>query len=240
MNGSEMAITAREVTKRYRGIQALDRLTVAIPRDRVTVLLGRNGAGKSTLLRLCLGVEPAQGGEIRVLGIDPKRCGAMLRERVGYVPDRPDVPPFLSLDDYLGFLAPLYPTFELEVARDRGRELGIPLAAPIASLSRGQAMLAMLIAATAHHPRLLLLDEPFAPLDPPAREMLLRALITEMEERGRTIVLSTHDLDVARRVADCIVVLERGCLSFAGAADHAGTDLARLFAPAGAARESSS
>ena len=207
-----MSLLARHLSKRFRRKTVLDGLDLEAEPGAVTVLLGRNGAGKSTFLRLCLGVLRADAGALSVCGLDPARRPKAVRRAVGYVPDKPDVYGWMTPKDLYRFLKPQYPTWNDLHAAGTAEALGVPLATPFRSLSRGEGMKAMLVAALAHEPELLLLDEPFAGLDPVVREEVLRGVVSELRAGGRTVLCATHDLDVAARIADRVVVLSLGRL----------------------------
>jgi ABC-2 type transport system ATP-binding protein len=213
---SDHVFEASGIRKRFGRREVLQGLDLALPRGTVTVLLGENGAGKSTLLRLALGVLKPEQGTLRVLGLDPLRQSRAVRERVGYVPDVPDVWGWMTMADFLRFLAPHYPTWNRERAQALAAELRVPLDVRFKDLSRGQGMKAMLAAALAPEPELLLLDEPFAGLDPLVREEVLRGVIASLRQAGRTVLVTTHDLDVASRVADHVAVLARGRITACG------------------------
>jgi len=200
-------ITTEGLTKRFGRRVVLDGLDFELAPGAVTVLLGRNGAGKSTLLRLCLGVLRADAGRLEVGGHDPARWPREVRRLAGYVPDRPDVYDWMTPRELLRFLAPQYPTWNEDRAANVAEQLQVPLDSPFRALSRGEGMKAMLVAAVAPDPALLLLDEPFGGLDPVAREDVLRGVIRAGEQ---TILLATHDLDVAARIADRVAVLSGG------------------------------
>jgi len=200
-------ITTEGLTKRFGRRVVLDGLDFELTPGAVTVLLGRNGAGKSTLLRLCLGVLEADAGRIEVAGHDPARRPRDVRRLAGYVPDKPDVYDWMTPKELMRFLAPQYPTWNADRAARVAEQLQVPLDSPFRALSRGEGMKAMLAAAVAPDPALLLLDEPFGGLDPVAREDVLRGVIRAGEQ---TILLATHDLDVAARIADRVAVLSGG------------------------------
>ncbi|HEX6884480.1 MAG TPA: ABC transporter ATP-binding protein [Planctomycetota bacterium] len=176
----------------------------------VTVLLGENGQGKSTLLRLLLGLLRADGGTLRVLGLDPLRDGRELRTRVGYVPDQYDNPGWMTPRELFGFLAPQYPRWDAARAERLSQAWEIPLTRPFKHLSRGQAARAQLVAALAQSPELLLLDECFAGLDPLARRDLLAGFLAELAEHEIPTLAVAHDLDVAARLAERVMVLSEG------------------------------
>jgi len=197
-------ITFEGVSKRFGKRVVLDGLDFPLAPGMVTVLLGRNGAGKSTLLRLCLGVLKPEAGRVEVCGHDPVKHARKVRQLVGYVPDKPDVYDWMTPRELLRFLKPQYPTWNPDRAARVAEQLSVPLDSPFKALSRGEGMKAMLMAALAPDPQLLLLDEPFAGLDPVAREEVLKGVIRAGEQ---TILCATHDLDVAARIADRVAVL---------------------------------
>lgn len=206
------ALVAQKLVKRFgrKADNALDGLDLEIASGKVTVLLGRNGAGKSTLLRLAHGMLQPDSGSLSVCGFDPIAATDEVRIRSGFVPDAPDVPAWMTPLEWLHFLEPHYPRFDLDAARETMGQFAVPQKMRFSALSKGQAMLAMLASASAHEPELLLLDEPFGALDPIARDEVLAALIGELRYAGRSVVVTTHDLDIACRVADDIVVIDRG------------------------------
>lgn len=210
MRSDMSPLKASGVVKRYGRKTVLSGLDFELRQGQVTVLLGRNGAGKTTLMRLCLGTERLTGGSLRVLGRDPVKDASEVQRRIGYVPDIPDAYDWMSARDWFRFLRPHFPGFDMQRALLLCDSLDVPMKSPFRTLSRGQATKAMLVSAVAHDPDLLLLDEPFAGLDPLAHDDVLRAIIGEYREGDRTVLLTTHDLEVATRVADRIAILDSG------------------------------
>jgi ABC-2 type transport system ATP-binding protein len=208
------------VGKRFGKRTVLQEVSLALPAHGVTVLLGPNGAGKSTLMRLVLGLLAPDAGRIRVFGLDPLRHGERVRESAGYVPDQPDVPAWMTPRELFRFLAPLYPTWSSERVARLAAEYEIPLDTSFRRLSRGQAARAMLAAALASSPRLLVLDECFSGLDPVARRDLLGHFAAELAREETCALLATHDLDVAARIADHVIVLHEGRVSAAGSLEE--------------------
>ncbi len=195
---------------RFGKKRVLDGLDLALHDGAVTVLLGSNGAGKSTLLRVLLGVLRPRAGAVRLFGLDPLRAHRAVLQRVGYVPDVPDCPGWMTARDLFSFLKPLYPTWNDARCARLADELAVPLRTKFAAMSRGQGMKAMLVAALAPEPELLLLDEPFAGLDPLVREQVLQGVLGALKAGERTVLCATHELDVASRIADRVAVLQDG------------------------------
>ena len=210
---------ATGLVKRFGRRAVLDGVDFTLPEGAVTVLLGRNGAGKSTLMRLALGVLRADAGTLEVCGHDPAKNPGAVRRSVGYVPDKPDAYAWMTPADLYRFLKPQYPTWNDDTVARAVASLDVPMRTRFKNLSRGEGMKAMLVAALAHEPELLLLDEPFAGLDPVAREEVLRGVIEELRSGERTVLCTTHDLDVAARIADSVAVLNAGRIEMHGSLD---------------------
>jgi ABC-2 type transport system ATP-binding protein len=193
-----------------RNKQVLKGLDLQLAPGKVTVLLGANGAGKSTLMRVLLGVLRPDQGTVRMFGKDPLRAHKQVMQRVGYVPDVPDVYPWMKPRDLYYFLQPQYPTWNAAVCQELCQRLDVPLQTKFKALSRGQGMKAMLVAALAPEPQLLLLDEPFAGLDPLVREEVLQGVVEALCFGERTVLCATHELEIAARIADRVAVLSDG------------------------------
>ncbi len=203
-------LTLNNVNYRIGKKDILQDVSFSLPEGEILALLGSNGAGKTTLMQLLLGLLKPTSGEITSCGFIPHKQGRKLRPLLGFVPAVPDVYDWMTPRELFGFLAPQYKTWDKEVAAQDSETLKVPLDTPFSKLSRGEAMKAMAVAAMSPHPRLLLLDEPFAGLDPTAREELLGTLLTRMEMKDQSILIATHNLEMAARLADRVVVLHEG------------------------------
>jgi ABC-2 type transport system ATP-binding protein len=221
MNSTAPTLRAQGIVKGFGKRRVLDGLDLDVEPGQVTALLGENGQGKTTLLKLALGVLAADGGTLSVAGFDPLKQPRPLRERVGYVPAQPDVYGWMTVRDLFRFLRPQYPTWDRAHANELVERMRVPDQTPFKSLSRGEGMKAMLAAALAPRPPLLLLDEPFAGLDPLVREEVLRGVIGELRGGRRTVFVATHDLDVVARIADRVAILANGRITSHEALDGA-------------------
>ncbi len=220
MNEIDDVVRVEHVAKRFGRTPVLEDVSFALPRRGVTVLLGENGQGKSTLLRLLLGLLKADGGSLRVLGLDPLRQGRELRRLVGYVPDQPDNPSWMTPRELFAFLEPQYPAWDRARVARLSEAWEIPATRKFKQLSRGQAARALLVAALGQSPKLLLLDECFAGLDPLARRDLLAGFLAELAEHEIPTLAVTHDLDVAARIAERVLVLSDGRIRADGSVEE--------------------
>ncbi|MGH2929526.1 MAG: ABC transporter ATP-binding protein [Solirubrobacteraceae bacterium] len=231
-DGQRYALETVGLTKRYRRATALSDCTVSVPQGRISALVGPNGAGKSTLLRLLTGLAWPTGGSALVLGGTPRQDQAFLAE-IGYLAQ--DVPLYrrLSAEDHIRAGANLNRRWDGAAARTRLRELGVPLNRAVGTLSGGQRAQVGLSLALAKRPRLLLLDEPVAALDPLARRHFLSTLTTAMveSEEGLTVVLSSHLIADLERVCDYLIVLGDSRVQVAGEVDELLASHHRLIGP---------
>ena len=208
MNTAPVGIALHGVRFAYGRKPVLADLTLDVPAGQTTVLLGRNGAGKSTLLKLAMGLLAPDAGTVRVLGLDPVREARDLQPRVGYLADRPDAWPWMRYRDLCRFLAAHHPRWDEARATAWAARLEVPLDRSLRAMSRGEGMKAMLAAALAPDPDVLLLDEPVGGLDPVVRDEVVRALVGALGERRRTVLAATHELDLAARLGDRVAILE--------------------------------
>lgn len=213
-------------------IQAVD---LALAPGGVTAVFGRNGVGKSTLLQSLIGLLPITSGRLRVLGLDPWRDRAGLMRRVAFVPEIPDAPAHARVAQLLRFDAGIFPNFEVSATHRRLERAGIALGARSGELSRGQKTQLALALALARKPELLILDDPTLGLDPVARKVLIDELIGDLAERAPTILLATHDLDLAERLADRLVVLAGGRITLDEPLDTLRAEIRRIVVPPGTA-----
>ncbi|GAA0920051.1 ABC transporter ATP-binding protein [Nonomuraea longicatena] len=201
------AVEIIDLVKRYGGSTALDGLTLSAARGRVTAILGPNGAGKTSTIEICEGFRRADAGTVRVLGADP--ADARLRPRVGVMLQSGGVPPAMRCAEWLRLVArfharPLDPRALLA-------RLGLAEHArtPFRRLSGGQQQRLSLAAAVVGRPELVFLDEPTAGLDPQARHACWD-LVGDLRTAGVSVALTTHYMDEAERLADHVVIIDRG------------------------------
>jgi ABC-2 type transport system ATP-binding protein len=211
-------IEAAGLGKRYGSTWALRECTLAIPDGHVAALVGPNGAGKTTLLNLAVGLATPTAGTVSVLGGTRPGSPAAL-DGIAFVAQDAPLHANLSVADTLHLTRNLNRRFDRGYARARLDELGIPLTRKAGKLSGGQQAQLALTLALGRRPRLLVLDEPMASLDPLARHDFMATAMTAMADDGVSVVLSSHVLTELERVADYLVLMSRGSVQVAGEVD---------------------
>ena len=208
----ETVVAVTNLTRTFGTKKALDGVSLSVRRGTVFGLVGENGAGKSTLIKHLLGLWRAEEGSVRVFGLDPVASPKAVLSRIGYLSEQPDLPGWMRVDELLRYTQAFYPKWDIAYAEELRERFGLDTAARIKTLSKGQHAKLGLIAAQAHRPDLLLLDEPSSGLDPIVRRDILEAIIRTVTDEGRTVIFSSHLLDEIERVSDHLAVLHRGKL----------------------------
>lgn len=225
------------LTKRYGAARVLDRVTFAAGAGEVVALLGPNGAGKTTLLKCLLGLARFEGRAL-IDGKDIKKLGKESRRLIGYLPQAPAFPSYLTVADALEYFADLRGLRGVDVDAALERVGLTPhMDKKVDALSGGLRQRLALAVALLGDPPILLMDEPVASIDPEGRQVFTR-LVGELRDEGRTVIVSTHVLRLLAGVADRALVLVDGRVVYDGALDAVAseTELERLAAtgtPAG-------
>jgi ABC-type multidrug transport system ATPase subunit len=209
---SRVAIEARGLEKRFGPIRALRGVDLEVAEGTLFALIGPNGAGKSTLLRLLAGLARPSAGSLTVAG--ESRDRRRLRGRIGLLGHATFLYPELSVRENLRFAGRVQGVAEPAARTDvllQEHDLGAFADRPARTLSRGLAQRAAIARSLVHDPPVLLLDEPFTGLDPAAADRLAGQL-TRLRQRGRTLVLVSHDVERAARLADRVGELRGGRL----------------------------
>jgi len=220
-----MAILFDHVTKRFAGKAAVHDLSFSVPDGSVYGLLGPNGAGKTTSMRMLMAILLPDSGRIEVLGAEPTEA---LKDRIGYMPEERGLYRRMKVLDNLVFFAGIRGLAPSELDRlsmtaDADRRLQ--------ELSKGNQQKIQFIATVVHSPELLVLDEPFAGLDPVNQEVMRRTIL-ELAREGTTVILSTHLMDEVERLCTHLTLIHHGAALVEGALDEVkrryGTDTIRL------------
>ena len=207
------AIECKNLSRSFGKVHAVQDLTFAVPTGSFFALLGPNGAGKTTLLKLLLNLLRPTAGSARVLGSESTLLKAKDFERIGYVADGQDLPEWMTVSGLLDYCRPLYPTWDRDLAARLLSLFALPADRSIKNLSRGMRMKAALLSNLSFRPELLVLDEPFSGLDPLVRDDFIQGLLElPGDDRPRTIIVSSHDIDEVERLADTVGFLAGGRL----------------------------
>jgi ABC-2 type transport system ATP-binding protein len=212
MTTSKPVASLQNLIVRYGRTVAVNDVSLDVPSGSVYALLGRNGAGKSSMIRCLLGQWKPSGGTARIFGRDVWRDRVPLMVKVGVVPERPEVPPSMTVEHLARFSAGLYATWDQAAFDERIRRFAVPRRHPFGKMSKGQQRQASLALALASSPELLVLDDPTLGLDAVARRELLDELIVELADRGTTVFAATNDISGFEGVADRVGVLSAGRL----------------------------
>jgi ABC-2 type transport system ATP-binding protein len=211
-SSSDTIVAVTNLSRTFGAKKALNDVSFTVKRGTVFGLVGENGAGKSTLLKHILGLWRAEEGNVRVFDLDPVAAPTAVLGRIGYLSEQPDLPGWMRVDELLRYTRAFYPKWDIQYAEELREQFGLDPAARVKTLSKGQHAKLGLIAAQAHRPDLLLLDEPSSGLDPIVRRDILEAIIRTVTDEGRTVIFSSHLLDEIERVSDHLAMLHRGTL----------------------------
>jgi lipooligosaccharide transport system ATP-binding protein len=236
----DLAIRLRGVVKRYGAITAVDRFDLDVPEGTCVGLLGPNGAGKSTTMRLLTAQAIADEGELEVLGFRLPEESKAARAECGVSPQLDNLDVTLTVEQNLLVFAHLYRIGRAE--RRDAIERALQMArltdrrdSRVDKLSGGMRRRLLIARALVHRPRLVLLDEPTVGLDPQVRQELW-ALIDALRSEGTTILMSTHYIEEAQRLADTVMIMSHGKAVAAGAPaelvlEHAGHEVLEVYGP---------
>ena len=218
---AQVVIEVWDISRRFGQLTALDHVSFKVQRGEIVALLGPNGAGKTTASRIIAGILAPSEGNVVVDGVSVRDDPNQVRRRCGFVTDQPALYERMTLRAYLAFFGALY---EVPEPAKRATELAVMLGladrldARLGSFSRGMKQKVAIARGLVHDPPVLLLDEPSAALDPETARTL-RDFIVSLRARHRAILLCTHDLDEAQRIADRVIVLYRGRVAREGTTD---------------------
>lgn len=203
-----MIIECERLAKRFRRHEAVRDVTLSVPKGAAVALVGANGAGKTTTLRTLLNILSPDSGIARLLGIESTKLKPMDFWRIGYVSENSKLPDRMTIAQYMGYVRTLYPNWDRALEQRLLRQFELPPDRPLGKLSHGMRMKAMLTAALAFRPELLLMDEPLSGLDPLVRDEVMEGLLAQAGET--TIVISSHELSEIEGCATHIAYMDRG------------------------------
>jgi ABC-2 type transport system ATP-binding protein len=211
---SETIVSVRDFSKRYGDTIAVKNLSFGVRRGEIFALLGPNGSGKTTTLESLEGLKHPDGGELLISGIDPSRQARKLRNLIGVQLQTSALPAAMTVEEAMSFFSSYH---GVPVRKDLIERLGLAEKRGVqyGKLSVGQQRRLALAIAIAHDPQVLFLDEPTAGLDVQSRTDL-HAIARELREKGTTVILATHDMAEAEKLADRAAILLRGEIAALG------------------------
>jgi ABC-2 type transport system ATP-binding protein len=207
---NDQIVRIDHLSRHFRKHAALDGVTLDVARGTVFGLVGENGAGKTTLIKHLLGLMQPQQGSVTVFGIRPSEDPVGVLSKIGYLSENRDLPDWMGVAQFMNYSQAFYPNWDESYAEELREMFDLPENQKIKSLSRGQRARVGLIAALAHRPDFLVLDEPSSGLDSIVRHDILTAIIRTVADEGRTVLFSSHLLDEVERVADQVAMLHAG------------------------------
>ena len=194
------------------GKAILNSITTSVNEGDVIGVLGLNGAGKTTLIESLLGFIYTSPGQIELFGGEPQKMTNATKQNIGFVPQKDELPPSLKAKQYVDLISTFYNNFDSELAQQLLIDWNIDQSAKVSKLSVGQRQKLSIISAIAHHPQLLVLDEPVASLDPLARREFLQTIAGIACEPSNAVIFSTHIVSDLERVANRVWMIKNGTL----------------------------
>lgn len=207
---NETIVEVSGLSRSFGKTEALANIDFRATRGKVYGLVGANGAGKTTLIKHLLGLLRAKTGSVRVLGEDPVRRPEAVLKRIGYLSEERDIPNWMSIDELMRYTNAYHPSWDQGYAAELLETFSLDPAMKINGLSRGMRAQVALIAAVAHRPKLLILDEPSSGLDAIVRKDILNAVVRTISEEGRTVIFSSHLLEEVERLSDHVTMIHQG------------------------------
>ena len=207
-------IEIKNVTKKYGDKKALDNISFTVNDGEIFAFIGHNGAGKTTLIKSIVGIHDFEEGDIIIDGVSIKENPLECKKKIAYVPDNPETYEHMKGIDYLNFICDMYEidqeTREKNIKKYASIfEIEDKLTDTIESYSHGMKQKIVLIAALAHNPDILIMDEPFVGLDPKA-VFDIKEILNEMIKDKKIVFYSTHILDVAEKLCSRVAIIKNG------------------------------
>ena len=213
-------IETKGMSKRFGKKLALDNCEITISQGGIHALIGANGAGKSTLFRILLGFESPTTGSSTVLGMDSQSLTPQMRGRIGYVNEEHTLPTWMTAGEVTEMQKALYPQWQQAIYDSVIGNFDVEPDQKISGLSRGERAGLTLSMALAQSPELLILDEPTLGLDVVAKQAFLEALMHTETDNNTTIVYCSHQMEEIERVADNLIIIEKGQVKYTASPDE--------------------
>jgi ABC-2 type transport system ATP-binding protein len=215
----QQVVEVNDLSRSFGRKTALDGVSFHATAGQVYGLVGANGAGKTTFIKHLLGLLRATTGSVRVFGLDPVREPAGVLGRIGYLSEEHELPEWMRVGELMRYTQAFHPKWDAAYARELLETFALDPASRIKELSKGMRAQAGLIAAAAHRPELLILDEPSSGLDAVVRRDILDAIVRAVADDGRTVIFSSHLLDEVERMSDHVTLIHQGRVALSGVLD---------------------
>ncbi|MBG0780070.1 MAG: ABC transporter ATP-binding protein [Desulfotignum balticum] len=207
-------ISIQNITKQYQGVTAVKDLTLSIPAGCLFGFIGPNGAGKTTTIRILAGILVPDTGTVRIAGIDLNTRPEAAKQKIGFIPDRPYLYEKLTGNEFLKFCADIYGVGPKDFIAARDRYLSLFAMQEYAdhlieSYSHGMKQRLVMASALIHDPEIIIVDEPMVGLDPAAIR-LVKKLFRDLADKGKTVFMSTHTLEIAESICDQVAIIHKG------------------------------
>ncbi|MBN1456598.1 MAG: ABC transporter ATP-binding protein [Sedimentisphaerales bacterium] len=199
-----------QVTKRFGRTIALDNIDLSINEGSIVGLVGANGCGKSTLIRHAIGLYLPDSGTCRTLGIDAEHLTGDEMVQIGYVHQDGELLDWMTVKQHINYVSAYYDNWNKEMQNNFVKQFDLDLKARVGKLSPGKRQQLAILLAICHEPKLLLLDEPAAALDPIARSRFFDLLLDIIQTQDRTIIISSHILSDIEKVIDHVLIMDEG------------------------------
>jgi len=216
---TEHVVDVAGLSRRFGQKVALDEVSFVASAGRIYGLVGANGAGKTTLIKHLLGLLRAKSGSVRVFGRDPVRDPVGVLRRVGYLSEERELPEWMRIDELMRYTQAYHPSWDMGYADDLLDTFNLDRAKKVKELSKGMRAQTGLVAAVAHRPDLLILDEPSTGLDAVVRKDILDAIIRTVADDGRTVIFSSHLLEEVERMSDHVTMIHNGRVALEGSVE---------------------
>ena len=213
-------IKVKQINKKFKNEPVLENIDFEVKRGEVVGLVGPNGAGKTTLLNIITGIWPATEGKVVINGCTVSNAASEIRAILGYIPDTPFLYPKLTGREFLLFVGALYKLdsqrLKVKISElERALEISFWLDELMEGFPRGVQQKMTLAAMLLHSPKVLLLDEPTANLDPKSAR-LVKDMLQNLAKQGAAILLSTHILEIAEKICQRLIIINKGKIVAAG------------------------
>lgn len=213
------AIAIKNLTKRYQDF-TLDNISFTVPKGSIMGFVGENGAGKTTTIKAILGLIHTDGGEVRVLGTDPRLMPKEVKAQIGAVFDGSNLHDNLNVRNINFIMKNLYPNWDERIYADYIKKFDLPEKKIMKEYSRGMKMKLSTAIALSHHSKLLILDEATSGLDPMVRDEILDIFLEFIQKEDHTILLSSHIISDIEKIADYVTFIHQGKIVFSENKDN--------------------